>query len=99
MSLLIDPEGRELSALHKAVDFRNCDVLEVGSGNGRLTFRYAERTRSVLAIDPKADSIEAAQEIIPAGLLHKINFIQADVEQLNLPPEQFDLCVLAWSLC
>ena len=38
----IDPEGAELAALGKLVDFAGLHVLEVGCGDGRLTWRYAD---------------------------------------------------------
>ena len=46
-SYSIDPEGIETKVIHKMIDFSGADVLEVGSGNGRLTWRYAEDTASV----------------------------------------------------
>jgi cyclopropane fatty-acyl-phospholipid synthase-like methyltransferase len=50
MTVLRDPEQAETRAIHELVEFAGMDVLEVGCGDGRLTWRYAERTRSVLAI-------------------------------------------------
>jgi 2-polyprenyl-3-methyl-5-hydroxy-6-metoxy-1,4-benzoquinol methylase len=39
----LDPEGVESRTLLQAADFNNARVLEVGSGDGRLAFRYARR--------------------------------------------------------
>ena len=38
---LLDPEGVETRVLHDLVDFRGKDVLEIGCGDGRMTWRYA----------------------------------------------------------
>src|SRR5215470_5938927 len=52
MPVVHDPEHAETRVIHDLLDFTGTDVLEVGCGNGRLTWRYADRTRSVLALDP-----------------------------------------------
>jgi cyclopropane fatty-acyl-phospholipid synthase-like methyltransferase len=42
MKIRIDPENNELRALIKIADFKEKHVLEIGCGDGRLTWRYAE---------------------------------------------------------
>jgi len=37
------------------VDFSGKDVLEIGCGNGRVTWCYADSVASVLAVDPLRD--------------------------------------------
>ena len=59
----IDPEGAELAALGKLVDFAGLRVLEVGCGDGRLTWRYAGEAASVLATDP--DGAPSAALAVP----------------------------------
>ena len=42
MTIRQDPENSELDALHEFVgSFAGKRVLEIGCGNGRLTFQYA----------------------------------------------------------
>src|SRR5918994_3388050 len=62
MAVRIDPEGNETAALFDRVDLRGADVLEVGCGDGRLAWRYADRVARVTAIEPFADSIARAKE-------------------------------------
>ncbi len=50
MRVTIDPEGHEIDTIHELVDFSGQNVLEVGCGDGRMTWRYAERTASVLSV-------------------------------------------------
>ena len=42
MQIREDPENNETRALLNLVDFSGADVLEIGCGDGRLTYRYAE---------------------------------------------------------
>ena len=53
MSTELDPAGVELRTIHEIADLRNARVLEVGAGDGRLTFRYAMETNKVVGIDTK----------------------------------------------
>ena len=101
MAVLRDPKDAETRAIHELVAFVGADVLEVGCGDGRLTWCYAERTRSVLALDPEAAAIEQARASLahlPKQLRQSITFQVADITSANLPAEAFDVIVLAWSL-
>ena len=98
MPVLPDPEDTETKALHDYADFSGKRVLEIGCGDGRLTWRYADRAASVVAIDPQADDIEIALEDCPADLRAKIEFCVARLEDLDIPAEKFDLALLSWSL-
>lgn len=57
--LKIDSAGAMPKTVLRAADFRDARVLEVGTGDGRLTFQYAAETRSVLGIDIKEWDIRA----------------------------------------
>ncbi|HTP08576.1 MAG TPA: class I SAM-dependent methyltransferase [Anaerolineae bacterium] len=98
MAVFADPEDTETRALHDYADFNGKCVLEIGCGDGRLTWRYADRAASVVAIDPKAEDIEIALEDCPEELRHKIEFRVARLEELEIPAEKFDLALLSWSL-
>ena len=98
MPVFADPEDTETGALHDYADFRGKRVLEVGCGDGRLTWRYAERAASVVAIDPQAEDIAIALADCPAALRHKIAFRVTRLEELDIPEEKFDLALLSWSL-
>ncbi len=52
MASRVDPDGIETRVIHQLIDFRGKDVLEVGCGDGRMTWRFAEHTSSVPALDP-----------------------------------------------
>ena len=101
LAVLRDPEEAETRAIHELVDFARADVLEVGCGDGRLTWRYAEGARSVLALDPDAAAIEQARAnlaSLPDQLRHSVAFQAADITNVELPAQAFDVVVLASSL-
>jgi ubiquinone/menaquinone biosynthesis C-methylase UbiE len=99
MSVSLDPEEAETRAIHALIDFSGKDVLDVGCGDGRLTWRFAQATHSVLGIDPSTEAIAAAKASTPAGLRGKVTFQVADVTTSPLPHAVFDVVVLSWSLC
>lgn len=98
MAYRLDPEQTERRIIHALVDFEGKDVLEVGCGNGRLTWRFAEQARSVLALDPKAAAIEQARGHLPAALCRRVTFEAGDITTIELPERSFDLAVLSWSI-
>lgn len=99
MPVLLDPEEAETRVLHDLIDFSEKDVLEIGCGDGRMTWRFAVSARSVLALDPLAQSIADAQAAASAPLRSHVNFQVADITTASLPRTAFDVAVLSWSLC
>ena len=57
----IDPEGVEARVINSLVDFADRDILEIGCGNGRMTWGYASAARSVLALDTDGAAITEAK--------------------------------------
>jgi ubiquinone/menaquinone biosynthesis C-methylase UbiE len=98
MTLQKDPEGREIKYLHAFVDFTNKRVLEIGCGEGRLTWRYARRARSVTGLDLDHDALRVASVDRPRDLTESIYFTESDSVNLPFPRETFDIAILAWSL-
>ncbi len=98
MAIALDPEQNETRVLHDLVDLRGADVLEVGCGDGRLTWRYAERSGSILAIDPNESDIALARERTPDALHDRITFRTDDVITEGLGTAAFDVALLSWSL-
>jgi ubiquinone/menaquinone biosynthesis C-methylase UbiE len=93
-----DPEQTETRVLHALADLTGRDVLEVGCGNGRLTWRYADRAAPVLALDPKAEEVKAARTSTPVHLRSCVRFRTADITAAKLPEKAFDVAVLSWSI-
>jgi len=101
MTVRQDPENNEILALRNIVDFRDASVLEIGCGDGRLTWRYAQEAANVTAIDPFEPSIRRAKENTPAKLRHIVKFDDVGFEDFAAQARShaFDLTILAWALC
>lgn len=100
MSILLDPENNETPAfLELCGDLTGRRVLEVGSGDGRLTWRYANLAAAVTGIEPDKGRVRRARQALPQELRRKVRFFTGDLEQYAARPrKRFDLAVLAWSL-
>ena len=98
MAWTIDVFGDETSALAELADLRGLHVLEVGAGEGRLTWRFAGETASVFAIDPDEERIAQAREELPAELAERVHLEVMDAVELDVPKQSFDLALLSWSL-
>jgi ubiquinone/menaquinone biosynthesis C-methylase UbiE len=98
MATEIDPAGVEPRAILKAADFHDARVLEVGAGDGRLTFRYAEIPTSVVGIDTNELEIRSTAQGSRAGLRGHVQFLCASAAALPFSAEEFEVVLLASSL-
>jgi ubiquinone/menaquinone biosynthesis C-methylase UbiE len=98
MPMQRDPEAIETAYLHKLADLDNVRVLEVGCGDGRLTWRYAATTRHAIGIDSNREHLVVARRSCPPTLGARVAFSQATALALPLQAELFDGAILAWSL-
>jgi ubiquinone/menaquinone biosynthesis C-methylase UbiE len=98
MTVQKDPERNEISHLRRFTDLAGKRVLEVGCGEGRLTWQYAEATRLTVGIDLDRDSLRVARVDRPRDLERKVHLACAISEKLPFARETFDIAVLAWSL-
>lgn len=99
MTIRVDSENNETRALLNLVDFTGKRVLEIGCGDGRLTWRYAGMAEHVIAIDPKADAIQRARENLPEELKNHVEIHQFTFEDFSAisEPSSFDSIIFAWS--
>ena len=98
MSIQRDPEHKEPKYLHQFADFTNKRVLEIGCGEGRMTWQYARQSRTTIGIDTDLDGLRVAMVDRPSYLEHNVFFTSAASEYLPFSKETFDIAVLAWSL-
>ena len=101
MTIRIDPENNETPALFDMVDFSGQRVLEIGCGNGRVTWRYADKAAHVTGIDPNAEQIALASDQLPSQLRGRIEFHVAAFEDFASASKAsaFDIVFLSRSLC
>ncbi len=95
----IDPEGIEMGTIQKHINFTGKEVLEIGCGDGRLTFKYADMAKRVVALDPDAERITIAKANNPKQLSGKLEFSVGKGEELTFPSDSFDIVFFTYSLC
>lgn len=98
MSVAVDRDGVETRVVHDLVDFDGARVLEVGCGDGRLTWRYAGEATEVVAIDVSEQKIMAAIGATPPELRDKVAFRAVDINDLKGGEDDFDVAILSYSL-
>lgn len=98
MPVQYDPEELEPKYLHDIVNFFGARVLEIGCGDGRLTWRYAPSAGYVAATDPDPIRLVTAQNDRPPELINSVAFAQAQAQHLPFSDEAFELAIFAWSL-
>lgn len=98
MPLVIDPDQVEIGTIRELVDANGLDVVDVGCGEGRLSFELAREGARVFGIDPDEESIARARSETPQELRRRIRFEVADAAQVELPRGEFDLALFSWSL-
>ena len=100
MTVRVDPENNEPCALFALADFNSRRVLEIGCGDGRLTWRYADKAAHVTAIDPFEGSIARAEENTPDNLKSRVEFRRIGFDDFAAASEasMFEIAILSWSL-
>ena len=92
-----DPEKNELAHLRRYADFSGKRILEIGCGDGRLTWRYARSAHRVVGIDLERDDLRVASIKRPSDLEGLVSFTQANSMRMPFRNDAFDMAVLAWS--
>jgi ubiquinone/menaquinone biosynthesis C-methylase UbiE len=72
--------------------------LEVGCGDGRLTWKYAHAAQHVTGFDIEMEDLQFALVDRPYELEDKVHLTQASALAIPLRAEAFDIAILAWSL-
>ena len=97
MSFQKDPQQNETKHLYNFANFTGRRVLEIGCGEGRLTWRYATKPALTIAIDTDRDALRVATIERPSDLEGRVHFSNAIAESLPFPKETFDIALLSWS--
>jgi ubiquinone/menaquinone biosynthesis C-methylase UbiE len=96
--MVIDPDGVEPVTIQELVVLRGLQVVDVGCGEGRLSFACAEAGADVFGFDPDEDEIARARAETPRSLRKSVRFEVGDAAEIDLPPRKFDLALFSWSL-
>jgi SAM-dependent methyltransferase len=97
----IDPEQNETGALFGFVELDGRRVLEIGSGDGRLTWRYADKTQHVTAVEPFSPAVARAEAQLPQELRGHVTLRRAAFGEFaaTSASSTFEVAILSWSLC
>jgi ubiquinone/menaquinone biosynthesis C-methylase UbiE len=96
--ITIDPENNEVRNIFRYAPLDGKHILDIGSGDGRLTFQYAGSTALVIGVDPIAAKLRTALEACPPALRKRAQFLAAQAEALPFPNEFFDTAIFTSSL-
>ncbi len=102
MTSTSQPASLELKTLRELIDFARLRVLEIGAGDGRLTWPLAGKAKRWVALDPDADELDAAAQALrrSAGRVReRVRLSLGDARQLSFPDGYFDLVFFSYSLC
>lgn len=92
----------ELEALRGLIDFARLRVLEIGAGDGRLTWPFAGKARRWVALDPDADELRQAvrdRRDARPRVRERVQLTLGDARRLPFPDGAFDLAFFTYSLC
>lgn len=92
-----DIDGAEVAHLLAACPIRGSRVLEIGCGEGFLTWQLAGIPQQYIALDPNGERLAQAQAARPA-VVPPVPFIQARAENLPFPDGAFEIAIFAHSL-
>lgn len=98
MTTYCDPEGIERQRLYEMADPTGLHVLEVGCGDGRMSWLYAADAACVAGIDPEFAKLRAARRRCPDPNCACPLFAQASAEALPFAAQTFDMAIFSWSL-
>lgn len=101
MTIMRDPERNEINALLELTgDLTGKRVLEIGAGNGRLTWRYAALAGEVVGIDPQPERVAQARDDMPETLQGRVAMLATTLEeyQHNAQAPPFDMALMSWAL-
>jgi cyclopropane fatty-acyl-phospholipid synthase-like methyltransferase len=100
MLYVVDPEGKQSDTLYDIGIFDGKRVLEIGCGDGHLTWVYAGVARHTTAIDPSEEKIALAQQGTPGHLSERVEFLVSSIQDFAPPhiDRKFDITIFGWSL-
>ena len=99
--LLVSREDYELNIprkLKQILNFNSKDVIELGSGTGRLACLLAPVAKSVLALDASPNMLEVAAAKLGAAGLRNWGVAAADHRALPIAGQSADVAISGWSI-
>ena len=92
-----DPEGSEAFNLLHACQITGKDILEIGCGEGWLTWQYAKTAGRVIGVDPGISDLQKAKTSQKVKGIN-IQLVACMGEGLPFPADFFDIAVYSNTL-
>jgi ubiquinone/menaquinone biosynthesis C-methylase UbiE len=89
-----DPEDLELEQINRMVNLKGKEVLEIGCGVGRVTFKLRDY-KKLTAIDMEESFINFCKK---KNKDKKIEFIKAEAGSMPFEDSSFDVILATWSV-
>jgi ubiquinone/menaquinone biosynthesis C-methylase UbiE len=93
-----DHQGNIQKAIDEIINVDGLDILDLGTGTGRLTLLLAPRAKSIRAFDASAEMLRVCRERLVASGLSNWQVDIADHRQLPVPGHSVDLVISGWSV-
>ena len=97
MAIRSDVAGIEKQYLLDMLAVEGCQILEIGCGDGRLTWKYAELAQAVVGIDVTPDTLAEGTRIRPERLAKTVSFLTASGVDLPFRSGSFNHVLFALS--
>lgn len=97
MRLHVDPHRSDIHALEHVADWRGKRVLDIGSGDGRLSVRLADLGAVVHALHPDASAIQESRRSLPRRHASRVRCRVGTTGGLFFPAPSFDGVIFSWS--
>ncbi len=97
MAIRSDVAGLEKQYLLDMLPAQSSRVLEIGCGDGRLTWHYADSAHSVVGIDVTPDSLGEALRKRPERLSARVSILEASGVELPFESGSFDQALFTLS--
>jgi ubiquinone/menaquinone biosynthesis C-methylase UbiE len=95
--MIVDLQNREEGILVGLIKPKGKRILEIGCGEGRVSFLLAKHAENYLAIDSSVSSINKAISQITPKLKKRIDFEVAFAAKLPLPAQSVDVVFMMFS--
>ena len=88
----------EVRLIERHTPLQGRRILEIGSGDGRLTREFAPLAATVVSIEPDADAVRVARRLTAEAGITNVSFRVGSAERVRLGSTPFDLVLFSWAL-
>jgi protein-L-isoaspartate(D-aspartate) O-methyltransferase len=92
------PPGMEIRLIERYAGLDRRRILEIGSGDGRLTLQLARKASRVVALELDPGSVALARRQVEAEGMSNVSLRVGAAERLRRGQETFDVALFSWSL-